>query len=40
MIDLMIMIHELIAPAKETIYAVGIPAGIILFFMVAFWGMD
>ena len=40
MIDLMIMIHELIAPAKETIYAVGIPAGIILFFMVAFWGID
>ena len=36
----MIMIHELIAPAKETIYAVGIPAGIILFFMVAFWGID
>ena len=31
MIDLMIMIHEFIAPAKDTIYAIGIPAGIILF---------
>ena len=40
MVDLMIMIHDLIAPAKDTIYAIGIPAGIIMFFMVAYWGID
>ena len=40
MIDLMIAIHEFMTPYKDMIYTVGIPAGIILFFVVLFWRID
>ena len=40
MIDLMIAINELIEPYKEIVYAAGVPACIILFFVVVFWSAD
>ena len=40
MIDLMVAIHEFMSPYKDMIYTLGIPTGIILFFVVLFWEID